>query len=200
MNAPRTLPDTLPDTLRDTLIAEVTIILDASPAKREECRERVLSQIEIVKGHIKSNDKIGHPGEIKRKAADLRDALAKVQMLSKMMPFFSSVLDDMVDYDVSRNYESFQRCLNDAIAASEGIERQIVVPKGKKPRNYYKFAAKSLAVSLVNEFSGVYNEQMDNQVASLLFELLTGIPDVDIPESADEHRPPFLKTRGRIKT
>jgi hypothetical protein len=188
-----------PMTLRDTLIAEVTIILDVSPAKREEFRERVLRQIEIAK-NIRLNHNIGHPGEIKRKAAGLRAALAKVQMLSKGMPFFSSVLDDMVDYDVSRNYESFQRCLNDAIAASEGIERQIVVPKGKKPRNYYKFAAKSLAVSLVNEFSGVYNEQMDNQVASLLFELLTGIPDVDIPESADEHRPPFLKTRGRIKT
>jgi hypothetical protein len=189
------------ETDRDELIAEVMRRLDVCPARREECRNEVIHQIQSAKARRNWNRKIGQPGPIKKKAAALRASLAKAQMLSKQIElFFSSVLDDMVEYDVNRNYEAFKNCLSDGILASEGIERQIIVPKGKKPKNDDKYTAKMLAVSLVNGFSDAYNERLQNNVASLLYELLTGVADVDIPESADDHRPPFLQTRGRIKT
>jgi hypothetical protein len=194
MNAPRTR--------RDTLIAEVTRILDAPPTKRDECRNQVIRYIESAKARKEWNRKsVQQPGVIKRKAAVLRDCLAKAKIiLREIEPFFSSVFDDTIDYDVSRSYAAFQKCLTDAIAASEGIERQIVVPKGKKPKNYHKYEAKSLAMSLFNEFSVADDERLQNDVASILYELLTGTPDVDIPESVADLRSPFLKTRGRIKT
>jgi hypothetical protein len=184
----------------DELIAEVMRRLAVAAEKRDECRSEIIRGVQAVEARKKWNERNGQAGQIKRKAARLRATLAKAETLSKEIEsFFSAVLDDMVGYDVSRNYEAFKICLSDGIAAAQGIERQLVVKKGKKPKNYDRYAAKTLAVDLVNSTPAAFNKAVQNSVASLLYELLTGDADVDIPESADEHRPSLLQTRGRIK-
>jgi hypothetical protein len=185
----------------DELITEVMRRLDVSPERRDECRSEIIREVQAVELRKKWNERNGQAGQIKRKAAALRTALAKAEMLTKQIePFFSAFLDDMVSYDVSRNYQVFRSCLSDGIAASEGIERQLVVQHGKKPKNYDKYVAKTLAVNLVNNTPAAFNKVIQNSVASLLYELLTGDADIDIPENADEYKPPLFKTRGRVKS
>ena len=187
------------------ILEEIVETLRVSRGKREECRNRVMFYIEPAKARSefhKKNER--HPGVIKRKADALYKSLRKTQDLAKEIePLFSAVFDDSVEYDARRGYAAFEECLKTAIAISNGIARRIDIPHGSKQKDYDKYEAKSIAITLVGQYATYVSEpalrQQQNDIASLLYELLTGLRDADLPKSADAYRPPFLKTRGAIK-
>jgi hypothetical protein len=163
-------------------------------AKSGECRECILRHVQGAKARVAQSSKVGLPGAIKKKAAVLRASLEKTVALSRD-PFFLAVLEEP---EIGVNRAELQRVLGAAIAAASFIERQVIVPKGSKQKNPYRYESKSIAIALANQFSrtwGTERASAENTVASLIYELLTGGEDADITESIEDLKPPFIQTR-----
>ena len=59
--------------------------------------------------------------------------------------------------------------------------------------------ARTIAENLVTGFSVMLDrDKLEADVASLVYELLTGRKDVAIPESAADLKPPTIRTRRRV--
>ena len=122
-----------------------------------------------------------------------RTALAA---LSEGTPFSRIFWSFHVGFRTDRNFEALQACLNAAIEACDRIEQEIVVPPGKKPHGYDRYEARAIAEKLVEEFStSLERDELESDVASLVYELITRRKDVTIPESAAELAPLPIKTR-----
>jgi|SRR5271165_3466848 len=163
----------------------------------------------------------------KREMIALSGALKKVRsrLLSpEIEPFFSTMADDLaVNGGVS--FDEHLRSLDQAIEILNSIAAAMVVPPGQQPRNVNKWQAKTIAITLVAEFSpragkdgrggkpgelalaeGRHVRDVDlsepgekdviNDVASMIYAILTGEDEgVDLRESPDKYAPPTIKTR-----
>jgi hypothetical protein len=178
------------------LINAIVETLKMDPAVQEEWRKQIAYNVAAAKSRIAFSARTPKPGDMKRKAAKLCATLKKAQNLSKEIePVLSAVLFELADHDY---YEIYKALLEGAIHATTVIEKQIIVPPGAQARNPAKFEAKSIALELVDEFDSTENRTLINEVASRLFELLTGDTDVDVPEPLGAYAPTILKMRGPL--
>ena len=197
------------------IVAEIANRLNVPPDRLEECRATILRHVEQAKLRIRTRGKGDQPGAIKKDVGPIRAAAAKLQRLTKKPTLattkdpdrptffghtlFADFFDFHVGYRTDRNFEALQACLNAVIEACGRLEQEIVVPAGKKPHEYARYEARTIAENLVAEFSVMLDrDKLEADIASLVYELLTGRKDVAIPESAAELKPPTIQTRRRV--
>ena len=197
------------------IVAGIADLLDVPSDRLGECRATILRQVEHAKWRINTRGKGDHPGAIKRDIGQIRAAAAKLQKLTKKPTLattkdpdrpilvghtlFADFLDFHVSYHTDRNFEALQACLSAVIEACDRLEQEIVVPAGKKPHGLARYEARTIAESLVAGFStSLKRDELEADVASLVYQLLTGLADCDIPQRAADLKPPVLQTR-RVK-
>jgi hypothetical protein len=199
------------------IIAAIAELLGVPADMLEECRATIVRDVENAKWRI-ARGKGDQPGTIKKDIGPIRAAAAKLQKLTRKptlgkaeedgygfgRPFFGHALfpdflDHHVNFRTDRNYEALQACLSAVIEACDRLEQEIVVPAGKKPHEYARYEARTIAENLVAEFSVMLDrDKLEADIASRVYELLTGRKDVAIPENAAELKPPTIQTRRRV--
>jgi hypothetical protein len=199
------------------IIAAIAELLGVPADRLEECRATIVRDVENAKWRI-ARGKGEQPGAIKKDLGPIRAAAAKLQKLTRKptlgkveedgygfgrplfgYALFPDFLDHHVNFRTDRNYEALQACLSAVIEACDRLEQEIVVPAGKKPHGLARFEARTIAESLVAGFStSLKRDELEADVASLVYQLLTGLADCDIPQRAADLKPPVLQTR-RVK-
>jgi hypothetical protein len=179
------------------LVNAIVEALKMDQAVQEKWREQIAFNVAAAKSRIAFGARMPKPGDMKRKAARLRTTLEKARVLSKEIePMLSAVLFELTDRDYVQSYETYKALLEHAIRATTIIEKQTIVPPGAQARDLAKFEAKSIALELVGHFDSTENRTLVNEVASLLYELLTGHADRDVPERLGAYAPAGPKMRG----
>jgi len=198
------------------IVAEIANRLNVPPDELEECRATILRHVEQAKWRIRTRGKGNHPGAIKRDLGPIRATAVKLQKLTKKPTLattkdpdrptlvghtlFADFLNVHVGYSTDLNFEALQACLNAVIEACGRLEQEIVVPAGKKPHEYARYEARTIAENLAAGFSVMLDrDNLEADIASLVYELLTGRKDVAIPESAAELKPATIQTRRRVR-
>jgi hypothetical protein len=197
------------------IVAEIANRLKVPPDKFEECRATILRHVEQAKWRLSTRGTGDPPGAIKKDLGPIRSTAVKLQRLTKRPTLaktedpdrptfvghilFADFLDFHVGYRTDRNFEALQACLNAVIEACGRLEQEIVVPAGKKPHEYARYEARTIAENLVAGLSVMLDrDKLEADIASLVYELLTGRKDVAIPENAAELKPPTIQTRRRV--
>jgi hypothetical protein len=199
------------------IIAAIAELLGVPADRLEECRATIVGDVENAKWRI-ARGRSEQPGAIKKDIGPIRAAAAKLQKLTRKPTLgkveedgyglgrplfghtlFADYLDFHVGHSTCLNFEALQACLNAVIEACGRLEQEIVIPAGKKPHEYARYEARIIAESLVSAFSVMFDrDKLEADVATLVYELLTGRKDVAIPQRAADLKPPPIQTRQRV--
>jgi hypothetical protein len=180
----------------EELIAEIVATLKVDAKRRDEVVKTVRSRLEAKRPLQRFYEERLPEGVQKQKASALSRALEKAKSLSREIePLFSGISDELTNYDPSRSYTEYMRFLDHGIKVADELRTKIIVPRGKKRRDFSKFQAKALATKLVGEAGKRGEQETINLIASLMYEFLTGRKDADISEPPDAYEPPPIRTR-----
>jgi hypothetical protein len=191
------------------LIAQVANQLKVTAGRREECEVAIRVQLQAAKSSSEFNKKIPHAGEITTNAEIVYSSLRKARTALKTIGApFEAVFEDETNYDDNKRHNDFLSLLDVAIRTAERLSQDIIIPKGKKPRDIDKYFAKTSAAYLVGQFCdlgdtigglSLSTKRLQNSVAKSFYEYLTGNQKVDLSGRAADFAPERLTlkvTRG----
>jgi hypothetical protein len=168
------------------LITEIAKQLGISTDRREECEVAIRIQLQAAKGSSIFNKNLLQAGEIAENAEIVRSCLMKAKAGMKTIGApFEALFDDETNYDCNKRHGDFTSLLEVAIRTANKLSQDLVVPKGKKPRDIDKYLAKTAADNLFGQFctldeSSLSAKRMQNSVAKLFYGYLTGNRRVDL--------------------
>jgi hypothetical protein len=168
------------------LITEIVKQLRISTDGREECEVAIRIQLQAAKGSSNFNKNLLPAGEIAENAEIVRSCLMKAKAGIKTIGApFEALFDDETNYDCNKRHGDFLSLLEVAIRTADKLSQDLVIPKGQKPRDIDKCLAKTAADNLFRQFctldgSSLSTKRMQNSVAKLFYEYLTGNGRVDL--------------------
>jgi len=185
------------DPAAEGLVAALLKTLKIGTARQTACESAVRFQFAAARHSIENQ--MPAPREIREAAlalgVSLHRAKTAIAALDTVLP--SLCADKGLDLRLAA------RQIETLVEISDSIERGVVVPPASKPRDAAKHASKMAARLLISEFGEGLNRtdrsaaRIENAVARLFFEALTGEPAGDLRGDVEDFaRPLRLRIRS----
>ena len=164
--------------IRTSLVEQIIDVVAPTPERKAECARQLDADVAIVQRVARDLASVPKSKKKLRRDVDrLAITLKKARNLARQLPV---IILPHILFD-----EHFAAKLDAVIDAAEGCARDIVVDPGHKGRDSVKWVTKLRADALVKDFSSRASrgsEAQTNQIATLLYEIVTQRPDVDLSD------------------